>query len=68
MALRRGELFEAMQVRLEGRKNRALGAIKEVIFEDPDLPKKRETALDYLDAVKEEVLSDDEEEKHTEET
>ena len=59
-ALRRGALFETMQDRLEGPENRALGAIKEVVFEDPDLPEERDEALAYLDAVKDEVLSDDE--------
>ena len=59
-ALRRGELFEAMQDRLEGPENRALGAIKEVVFEDPDLPADREDALDALDAVKEDVLAQSE--------
>jgi poly(A) polymerase len=58
-ALRRGELFEAMQARLEGRENRALGAIKEVVFEEPDLPDERETALEVLEGVKEKVLFDD---------
>jgi len=58
-ALRRGALFEAMQQRLEGPENRALGAIKEVVFEDPDLPEKREAALEYLEGVKAKVLSDD---------
>jgi len=60
-ALRRGALFEAMQQRLEGRENRALGAIKEVVFEDSDLPADREEALDYLEDVKAEVLSEGEE-------
>jgi poly(A) polymerase len=59
-ALRRGELFETMQNRLMGRENRALGAIKEVVFEDPDLPADREDALDVLDAVKEDVLAQSE--------
>ncbi|WP_103020366.1 CCA tRNA nucleotidyltransferase [Salinibacter altiplanensis] len=60
-ALRRGALFEAMQDRLEGAENRALGAIKEVVFEDPDLPDDRSAALAYLDAVKTEALTDKEE-------
>ncbi|MFB6098797.1 MAG: CCA tRNA nucleotidyltransferase, partial [Salinibacter sp.] len=59
-ALRRGELFEAMQRRLEGPENRALGAIKEVVFEDPELPQDRQAAIEYLEGVKEEVLSGDE--------
>ncbi|PSQ88175.1 MAG: tRNA nucleotidyltransferase [Bacteroidetes bacterium QH_2_63_10] len=58
-ALRRGALFEAMQDRLEGPENRALGAIKEVVFEDPDLPEERDEAIAYLEAVKDEVLRDD---------
>jgi len=58
-ALRRGDLFEAMQQRLEGPENRALGAIKEVVFEDPDLPDERAAAIEYLEEVKAEVLSDD---------
>jgi poly(A) polymerase len=41
-----------------------MGAIKEVIFEDPDLPDERDDALAVLEGVKEEVLenenSDDE--------
>ena len=45
-----------MQARLEGRENRALGAIKEVVFEEPDLPDERETALEVLEGMKEEVL------------
>ncbi|MFO8098860.1 MAG: HD domain-containing protein, partial [Salinibacter sp.] len=59
-ALRRGALFEAMQDRLEGPENRALGAIKEVIFEDPDLPADREDALAVLEGLKDEVLADGE--------
>jgi poly(A) polymerase len=58
-ALRRGRLFDAMQDRLEGRENRAMGAIKEAVFEDPDLPGERNAALAYLDEVKAEVLSDE---------
>jgi poly(A) polymerase len=58
-ALRRGELFEAMQRRLAGPENRALGAIKEVVFEDSDLPDDRDAALEYLEGVKDEVLTDD---------
>ena len=59
-ALRRGALFEAMQDRLEGRENRALGAIKEVVFEDPDLPADWEAAVEYLEGRKAEVLDADE--------
>jgi len=59
-ALRRGELFEVMQSRLDGREQRALGAIKEVVFENPDLPADRDEALAVLEEVKEEVLSDEE--------
>ena len=59
-ALRRGDLFEAMQDRLEGPENRALGAIKEVVFEDPDLPADRDAAIEHLEGVKAEVLSTDE--------
>ena len=58
-ALRRGSLFDAMQKRLEGRENRAMGAIKETIFEDPDLPAEWDAALEVLEGVKEEVLSSD---------
>jgi poly(A) polymerase len=58
-ALRRGALFETMQDRLEGPENRALGAIKEVVFEDPALPETREAALDYLAAVKADVLAEE---------
>jgi poly(A) polymerase len=58
-ALRRGELFEAMQRRLAGPENRALGAIKEVVFEDSDLPDDWDAALEYLEGVKDEVLTDD---------
>jgi len=57
-ALRRGALFEAMQNRLEGRENRALGAIKEVVFEE-DLPADRNDALAVLEEVKKEVLSEE---------
>ena len=49
-----------MQDRLEGRENRALGAIKEVVFEDPDLPADREAAVEYLEGRKAEVLDADE--------
>jgi len=56
-ALRRGDLFEAMQNRLEGREQRALGAIKEVVFEE-GLPPDRDEALAVLEEVKEAVLSD----------
>ncbi len=58
-ALRRGELFDAMQDRLTGRENRAMGAIKETIFEDPDLPEEWEAAIEYLEEVKAKVLTDD---------
>jgi poly(A) polymerase len=47
-----------MQDRLTGRENRAMGAIKEVIFEDPDLPADRDAALEYLEEVKAEVLAE----------
>jgi poly(A) polymerase len=60
-ALRRGALFETMQGRLEGREQRAMGAIKEAVFEAPTLPADREAALDYLENVKNEALGDDEE-------
>ncbi len=63
-ALRRGALFEAMQDRLEGPENRALGAIKEVVFEDPDLPDDRAAALAHLDAVKTEALTTDDAESN----
>jgi len=56
-ALRRGELFEVMQGRLDGREQRALGAIKEVVFEE-DLPADRDQALAVLEAVREEALSE----------
>jgi poly(A) polymerase len=64
-ALRRGALFEAMQDRLEGRENRALGAIKEAVFEDPDLPAERDAAIEYLEGVKEEVLGEEESDGET---
>lgn len=48
-ALQRGKLFEAMQDRLVGPENRALGAIKEVVFEDQDLPEEREAAIECLE-------------------
>jgi poly(A) polymerase len=67
-ALRRGDLFEAMQQRLKGPENRALGAIKEVVFEEPDLPEEREAAIEYLEGVKDEVLSDDVSDTEGEET
>jgi len=57
-ALRRGGLFEVMQSRLEGREQRALGAIKEVVFENPDLPDDRDAALAVLEDVKTEALSE----------
>ena len=61
-ALRRGALFETMLDRLKGPERRATGAVKEVVFNDPDLPADREAALAYLDRVKDDVLgtSDDE--------
>ncbi|PSQ97977.1 MAG: tRNA nucleotidyltransferase [Bacteroidetes bacterium SW_9_63_38] len=59
-ALRRGALFDAMQDRLTGRENRAMRAIKEAVFEASDLPDDRAAALDYLEDVKNEVLSDEE--------
>jgi len=59
-ALRRGTLFETMQDRLQGAENRALGAIKEVVFEDPDLPKEQDEALAVLEEVKEGVVSAEE--------
>jgi poly(A) polymerase len=34
-----------------------MGAIKEVVFEDPDLPEDRDDALEKLEGVKAEVLS-----------
>lgn len=58
-ALRRGELFETILNRLEGPEHRATGVIKKVVFNDPDLPDDRGAALDYLEDVKEEVLTPD---------
>jgi poly(A) polymerase len=57
-----------MQQRLKGPENRALGAIKEVVFEEPDLPEEREAAIEYLEGVKDEVLSDDVSDTEGEET
>jgi hypothetical protein len=58
--LHRGRLFDAMQNRLVDHKNRAMGAIKEAVFEASDLTDERDAALDYLEGVKEEMLSDEE--------
>ena len=49
-----------MPDQLEGPENRALGAIKEMVFEDLDLPEERVAAIEYLEGVKAEVLSEDE--------
>jgi len=57
-ALRRGELFEAMVRRLDGPERAATGAIKDAVFNDPDLPDDRDAALQYLDRVKREALAE----------
>jgi len=70
-ALRRGALFETMLDRLEGRERQATGAVKDAVFNDPDLPEDRDEALAYLDRVKDEMLAGDtatDEEEADEET
>lgn len=53
-----GRPFRRQVLRLKGPKNRALGVMKETVFEDSDLPVERDAALEYLDSVKSEVLAD----------
>jgi len=62
-ALRRGDLFEAMVRRLEGPERAATGAIKEVVFNDPDLPKDHDAALQYLEQVKRKALAERQQEE-----
>jgi poly(A) polymerase len=57
-ALRRGALFEEMQQRLEGPEQRALGAIKEVLFFG-EVPTGREAAVERLLGVKEDALAEE---------
>jgi poly(A) polymerase len=45
--------------RLEGPERQATGAVKEAVFNDPDLPEDRDEALAYLDRVKDDLLSSD---------
>ena len=56
-ALRRGALFEEMQQRLEGPEQRALGAIKEVLFFG-EVPAEHDAAVERLLAVKDEALGE----------
>ena len=56
-ALRRGDLFDTMVRRLEGPERAVTGAIKDTVFNDPDLPEDRDAALQYLDRVKREALA-----------
>ena len=57
-ALRRGDLFDTMVRRLEGPERAVTGAIKDVVFNDPDLPDDRDAALQYLDRVKRDALAE----------
>jgi len=57
-ALRRGRLFEEMLDRLEGPERRATGAVKEAVFNAPDLPADHDGAIAYLDQVKREALAE----------
>jgi len=61
-ALRRSALFEEMQRRLEGPEQRALGAIKEVLFFG-EVPQPHDAAVQRLLAVKDEALADEAEER-----
>ncbi|PSQ99104.1 MAG: tRNA nucleotidyltransferase [Bacteroidetes bacterium QS_9_68_14] len=60
-AKRRGALFEEMQQRLDGPEQRALGAIKEVLFFGK-VPQGREAAVQQLLTVKDEALAEEESE------
>jgi poly(A) polymerase len=44
--------------RLEGPERAATGAIKDAVFNDPDLPDDRDAALQYLDRVKREAMAE----------
>ena len=57
-ALRRGDLFNAMIRRTSGPEKRAMGAIKEAVFNDP-LPNDDDAALAHLEHVKEQTLASD---------
>jgi poly(A) polymerase len=57
-ALRRGALFDAMVRRLEGPERAVTGAIKDAVFNDPDLPDDRDAALQYLNRVKREAMAE----------
>jgi len=57
-ALRRGDLFDAMIRRTSGPEKRAMGAIKDAVFNDP-LPDDNTAALAHLEHVKEQALASD---------
>jgi poly(A) polymerase len=65
-ALRRGALFETMLRRLDGPERAAMGAIKEALFFDPDVPTDRDAALAYLDEVKRDALAERDAERDAE--
>ena len=56
-ALRRGQLFEEMMRRLEGREKAALGAIKEALFFG-EVPASHAAAVERLLEIKEEALAE----------
>ena len=63
-ALRRGDLFDAMIRRTSGPEKRAMGAIKEAVFNDP-LPDDDDSALAHLENVKNRALAPDAEADET---
>ena len=57
-ALRRGTLFRHMVRRTSGPEKRAMGAIKDAVFNDP-LPDDNDAALAHLEHVKDQALAED---------
>jgi len=56
-ARRRGRLFEHLRQSLPRDQKRALGALRETLATDPDLPDDEAAALAYLDAVRHRALA-----------
>ena len=57
-AIRRGDLFKETIDRLDGREKRAVGVIKEAVL-SPDLPEGWDSAIAYLERVKDAFLHPD---------
>jgi len=58
-ARRRGALFDRLRTSLPKSDRRALGALRETLASDPNLPEDEADALAYLDAVRDRALATD---------